>query len=509
MCSVIEKRYLSVLFGLVLFSFLLKLIIILNVNSINNDGVLYIGSAIKIAEGDFAGAIKLFPMPLYSFLICGFNYIFHNWLFSAQFINVVSLSLTNIPLYLLSRRLFDEKVAFWTVLLFSLSPNLNKYASIVIRDPLFILFFSLAILLGLKAVTDHRLKDYVLCGVMTIIAFFFRIEAVLLPVVLFVYLLILYVKQPDERPRILKGSLVFFAPPVIGFVALGVFAFTSMESFGRLDFVAGYVNRLLSLGFLDNHHMLYEYLKNIEANWDGYLGKQNLFEITRHYIPVIYLIGAIEAMVKGFSPLYLLLACIGLYTSPRFNRAHYLLALTGVTFFMMAYYRLFEANFIVGRLFLVSRLMIFPWVGLGLQFLLSIRIERAIVRRISLALLVLLFIGVPVGETIGDVWKQDNLSRTAGEWFAQQEELQKLNILSTDSQVMFFAGRLFVEDYVYFSTSVWSLDLISEKIDQNGSEVIVLRVSKKQVDYPDIQGFTVFKEFPGDPNRILFYKKSQ
>jgi hypothetical protein len=74
---------------------------------------------------------------------------------------------------------------------------------------------------------------------------------------------------------------------------------------------------------------------------------------------------------------------------------------------------------------------------------------------------------------------------------------------------MFFAGKLFVEDYVYFSTSVWSLDLISEKIDQNDSEVIVLRVSRKQVDNPDIQGFTVIQEFPGDPNKILFYKKSQ
>ncbi len=506
MFSDVEKKHMLTLLGLVVSSLLLKLLYILSANSLNNDGVLYIQSAVKIAEGDLIGAVQIYPMPLYPFLICVFNYMFNDWIFSGQFINVLALALANIPLYFLARKLFDDRVALWTVVLFTLSPKLTNYASNVIRDPLFLLFFTWALLMGVKAVQCHRIKDYLWCGALTMVAFFCRIEAVLLPVVLFVYLVLLFIMIPEERKKIFKGGLAFYALPLVGVALLGALAFTSFESLGRIDFVLNYVKNFLSLGFLNNYHILYDFLKNLENNWDGYLGAQNLFELTRHHMPLIYLIGAIENFVEAMFPAYFILLCVGFYQSPKFGREHYFVFLTGLVFFLMAYFRLLEANFIVGRLFLVSTLAAFPWVAYGLNHLFNIDYRSKNMRRVSCVFLLVFAIGIPVGKTLANISKHDELKKNTGDWLAQQEDFNDLRIVTNDPTIMLYSGRIFADEYKMVKTNYFGIEVVGKVILEVEPDVVVITISEKS-DAPNYSDYSIVKRFDGRKKSVFVYRK--
>ena len=64
---------------------------------------------------------------------------------AGRLISLVSMALTTIPVYLLAKHLFDSHTAFWSGLTFILLPEVILQSNSVLRDPGYILFFTVGV----------------------------------------------------------------------------------------------------------------------------------------------------------------------------------------------------------------------------------------------------------------------------------------------------------------------------------------------------------------------------
>ena len=67
------------------------------------------------------------------------------------------MTLTVIPLYLLSKNLFNRRAAFWGCIAFILLPETLLHSNSVMRDPPFFLFAMCAVYFAQKALQSKRL----------------------------------------------------------------------------------------------------------------------------------------------------------------------------------------------------------------------------------------------------------------------------------------------------------------------------------------------------------------
>ena len=100
-------------------SLVIKTIFALFTKVINPDGVLYITAAQQFASGDFGAGLAIYPMPAYSLLILFVHFFIRDWIIAALVLNIVMSVFVLIPLYLLTKNLFDQRVAFWACVAFA------------------------------------------------------------------------------------------------------------------------------------------------------------------------------------------------------------------------------------------------------------------------------------------------------------------------------------------------------------------------------------------------------
>ncbi len=104
---------------------------------LNFDGEIYIAAARKYAEGMYREGLAIYPMPLYPYLIALVHRIIPNWILAGRLISYFSMTLTVIPLYLLSKDLFDRRAAFWAFIAFTPLPETLLHSNEVMCDPPF------------------------------------------------------------------------------------------------------------------------------------------------------------------------------------------------------------------------------------------------------------------------------------------------------------------------------------------------------------------------------------
>jgi len=142
-------------------SAILKVSIALFTQVINHDGVLYIAAAQELSAGHLKAALHSHRMLFYPSLIALTHYLIPNWIAAARLVSVASSVLTLIPLYLLSKDLFDRKVALWCSAAFALSPLPNHLSVEVVRDPSYLFFFACTIYF-MRHVTKSKKPIYFL-----------------------------------------------------------------------------------------------------------------------------------------------------------------------------------------------------------------------------------------------------------------------------------------------------------------------------------------------------------
>lgn len=134
--SVIERILTSTkakLTFLVSITLLTRLYAFLQTQVITYDGMLYVESAKLFSEGKYEEIPFLFN--LYSFLLFLVHKLLGDWELSGQVVSVTLSILTVIPIFLLGRSLYNEKIGWLSSIFFIFLPDSLRYSSEVLRDP--------------------------------------------------------------------------------------------------------------------------------------------------------------------------------------------------------------------------------------------------------------------------------------------------------------------------------------------------------------------------------------
>ncbi len=492
---------------------------------INADGVRYIDAAQQFAQGNFLEGLRIDWMPFYSLLIAGFHFLVRDWVLAGQLISLLSLTFAMIPLYLLTKDLFDVNVAFWTGLAFALSPMLNDHSIGLLRDPIFIFFVFWSVYFCLCALRTYKSRFFALAALSSTFALCCRLEAILLWGVFLSVLAVLAIRNRAERRFLSKGLFVMAGLPLIfGGVGVGTLLAVGPDlvSLGRpgehmsqvekavFGNSLAYYKRKVSKGILKNYRSRYKILKDFARTSPDLDKTGGVLETTRHYLPVIYLIGLSEAFGRNLFPLFLLPLIVGFGKSITWHRGHWLLLILAGVYFLIAYYFLFTHDFISKRYVLVPPLLLLPWVGKGLERFWA-RIPGCRWPRIAMVLFLLVFCAAPTYKSAEAFIKEGKgaVIREAGQWLAIQPYLQDAVIACSEPRIRFYSSPelnyLKSMEKFHVSRDFRRMERIA--FEKKADLLIIEMSNKKRHLIPEFKHFSLLKEFAGTKNDVLIYSR--
>jgi 4-amino-4-deoxy-L-arabinose transferase-like glycosyltransferase len=485
--------------GLVFFlclSLLIKVILALFTKVINPDGVLYITAAQQFAAGDFRAGLAIYPMPAYSLLILLVHFLIRDWVIAALFLNIVLSVSILIPLYLLTKEMFDQRAAFWASVAFALSPLPNHWSVEVIRDPAFMFLFAWAAYFGFRAIQRGKLTLFFLAGLFAMLSAAFRIEGLIFFPCSILFLIGLILGSARDRIERIKGIGILIGLPLVIGGALFLILGSSWASYGRFSELIQKAQSLFSLRFLDHYKLIQQQLKTLEPG--SYAN--NFAEIARHYLQTIYLIGLLEVFIKVLFPAYLIPLVLGFKYSELRSRG-FILFLAGC-YLIFVYLYLISMNTVKERFVFVPTALLFPWIGVGMDRLCDI-LKGSRKPFILGAILLLLFVFAPIYRSVGVLWKQDDAVKVAGKWLAEVPEFRGKKIIATDVRIPFYADRK--AGYIRYGDSL-SHHGIEEVALSNDIDLIVIKKSIKRKDsMPTFKHYRRVKDIVGSKNIVAIY----
>ena len=222
-------------------------------------------------------------------------------------------------------------------------------------------------------------------------------------------------------------------------------------------------------------------------------------------MPVIYLLGLFECLIKVIFPLFVIPLCFGFRHS--LSRKRLLVLILTVAYIIMVYYTLLENDFIQSRFLFAPAFLLFPWIGLGLE-----RIFAFIMRSLRPGLLTILFLIIffvlPGYESVHHVWKQDNIIAKCGKWLDNMEGFHKAGIITNDPRIPFYAGR--GNDFLNYPNLNQDYTAMQKAALENRMDLLVIRTSvKRKKLIPQLEIYKKFKEFTGKKDVVIIYRSPE
>ena len=487
------------LFVALCLSVAIKFLLLMPEKMINSDGIIYVDAARHFAMGDFKAGLAVYPMPVYSLMITFVHFIIPDWIMAARIISTFSMTLAMIPLYFLTRDLFDAKAAFWACIAFALSPLPNDWAGDVLRGPVFLLFFSIAVYFSYSAIRREKIIFFFLSVFFSWFFVLLRIEGIIFIPFFIIFLTCLLLFEPWHRIDYIKGGAVWILLPATVF---GVLYLTMGQfNFNRIDQVLHEIQKLFRLEFLKSYNTIYDQLKNLEQASPYPGGRQNFAEISRHFMPLIYLIGLLESFATVLFPFFVIPLFAGLKS--RLSRGRVFILALVVTYLLMLYYSLIVKDFTQNRMLLAPAFLLYPWIGSGLVKLFdktrTLSISNLFWPKLFVPVFIFLFAVTPVLKIMDHLDKEDITAKKAGEWLAENIEFSKLKIITNDSRIKFYAGKDI--DCFQFHTPKNNYLRMANYAFKRNYECMIIRLSaKKKKMLPEFKKYEKIKEFSGKKN---------
>ena len=487
------------------------LLIALSGEAINNDGLQYISAAQQFASGHFKEGLSLYPMPLYPFMITTVHFLISDWVLVARLISLTFLVLSIFPLYLISKELFNRRIAFWGCLAFALAPFPNSLVSYVIRGPSFIFFFAWAVYFAIKAIRFKKTGFFVLTAVFSWVSILLRLEGIIFIPTFFFFLLYFAVSKKKERGFFLKGICIWICFPV--FIGGVLFLTTGAGglSFNRADQIIQVMQDTINLKFLDNYRLIYHHLEQIENSPPFSGARYSFAETARHYMPVVYLLGFVAALVKALFPLFVIPLFLGFKHS--LTRSHILVLFIVVSFLIIFYYSLIIRDFISSRFLFLPAFLLFPWIGAGMERI-FIFVKRSSKQKILAVLFFIIFIVVPAGKVANSCIKHDNTISIAGKWLGKEMKFKNARIITNEIRIPFYAGRELYpsrkKDLIKYDNSHNDYVDMERFAISNQADLIIIKFSKKEKNLiPEFENFLKIKKFSGKKRIAVIYSSKK
>jgi 4-amino-4-deoxy-L-arabinose transferase-like glycosyltransferase len=476
---------------------------------LNFDGEVYISAARKFAAGMYREGLTIYPMPFYPYLISLLHRIIPNWILAGRLISYFSITLTVIPLYLLSKDLFNRRAAFWGSIAFTLLPETLLHSNSVMRDPPFFLFAMCAVYFAQKALESKRIIHLFGSAMFAWVSTLFRIEGLIIFPVYFCLLLALAISKRDQyrdysRMMVAWGSL---------FVCLIVAVYFGVESRGdninRFDDWAVFFRGFRAAGFLDNYHWVSAKLQQMQdATWYSDIG-QHFAGTARQLIALIYLLGMLQMFSKVILAVNIIPLLWGFYRA-RYTERHVFVLLVTCCLLVLTYGYLIWKDLLITRYLFMPAVFLCPWVGFGIDRVLLFAQGFSHKEFITACILLLIFT-VPALKFNHYFTSKDDLKSRAGSWIAKHAGFRSSKIIFSDPGVKFHAGveMAFSGDenkILHQSPNDKNFSEIAHVALENKADVIVIysRADRRK-DIVDFEGYKEIKEFYDKSKLIKIY----
>ena len=483
-------------------SLAIKLVGTFMIEIINADAVRYINSAHELFNGNFAVAFAHEKMLGFSTLLGLTHLLISDWFWAGKVLSAASLLLATIPLYFITHRLFGERAAFCAALCFSVLPFVNERAAEVIKDPVFLLFFLIALWLLLDGMIDQSPLRMALAGCVSLVALSFRIEAVVLLGLVSTLLLLFVLVDASQRQMRFRLFLAYVtAPGLVLVIAVALLASgaISPELLAQIQEKFGYY---FSLDLLENSRAIYAHLKQVERNFSGGQWSNDFFEFARHHLLLVYLFGMVEIFLRALFPLLLIPLCFGVVLKGRWS--YPLILFLGVLFgyLLMDYLFLVKNNFLAQRYMLAPVVMSLVLVGYGMSRML-LKAESGGKPKYVVTIVLMLCFLAPAAKSIYMVGGDEKVAiKNAGLWLGGQPALDKLHVATNEERVAYYAG-LMRESYQMLPPSV-----LLETCQ--GCDLVVLALSRRRNEpAPTPEHFTLVESFEDRMKTILIYERNR
>ena len=405
---------------------------------LNFDGEIYIAAARKYAAGMYKEGLAIYPMPLYPYLIALVHRIIPNWILAGRLISYFCMTLTVVPLYLLSKDLFDRRAAFWASIAFTLLPDTLLHSNEVMRDPPFFLFAICAVYFAQKAFQSKRLIHLLCSALFVWISTLFRIEGLIIFPVYFCFLVALAIAKSEQRKDYSRMLLAWGGL----FACLVAAVYIGMESRGndinRYNDWAVFFHEFRDSGALKNYHRVSAQLQQMQdASLNSDIG-QHFAGSARQLMALIYLLGMLHLFSKVILAVNIIPLLWGLYRA-RYTERHVFVLFVTSCIFVLTYGFFIWHDLLLTRYLFMPALLLCPWIGFGLDRILVFTQGWSHKEFITACVLLLVFV-VPVLKFNHYFTTKDDLKSRAGSWIAKQAGLRNLKIIFSDPGVKFHTG---------------------------------------------------------------------
>ena len=493
-----------VLFAIVVVSIVIKVLFVYAEPVVNDDGVLYIAAAKKIAAWDFHAALEMYSMPLYPLLIALIHSIVNDWEMAARLISLMAMVFSIFPLYLITKELINKRAALWSCLVFALVPLPNEWAVDVIRDPAFLFCFAWAIYLCIRVITRKKVIYCYPAAVFAWAAFLFRIEGIVLFPTVFLAFLVFLIRDRMDRRFWSSAILSWILPSILaGGILVGTALLNETFSLNRLNEVGLELKNIVKLDFLENYHSLYAGLKKLEGTPPFSYGNQNIISITRHYMAVIYMFGILEYMIRVLFPVFLIPLILGL--TYRWEKQHWFVMVVVFFYLFIFYYALIKRDFIEIRFVFMPVFLLYLWVGYGLDRI-WIKARNSSYSKFWVFLFFVSFIILPIYKTGNSIFSQDSVLREAGKWLAESPDFARARLATTDSRISFYAENMDNSLYISNREIKDKYPIIEKMALQDKSLLIAEKVRKGREPFKGFKHYRILKTFHGKINSVHFYR---
>ena len=330
-----------------------------NAQIITNDGVLYIKIAKGISSGNLQGVTDYGFFNLYSFLIALFQTVLRDWEFSGKMVSVVFGTLTIIPLFFLTRELFNQNIAIVSVLFYAIHPRFVEYSSDVLRDPVF-WFFSIASLwLACEGISRKKYFVFVFASLSTGLAMFTRSEGILSFIVVILWIVWASIKESKQRKRAFAYMAIYvFSLPLL----MAPFLFVLKENTNKWELGHPIEKIVQYIRSNDNKE-----IQPIESDKSSE-GKKGIVELSRiHWFGASFL-DVLYKFFKSFNVALFFLFLCGVYSrrSIPYSQSDAMLLIWISVVLLGLFCYLTKVDYLGTR---HGLLMVFPalaWAGVGL-----------------------------------------------------------------------------------------------------------------------------------------------
>lgn len=357
---------------IIILGFGIRILSLIRAEVIAADGVTYVEQARQLASGNFDRLKDILYFNLYPVFILAFQKVFSDWETSGRFVSVLFGTLSILPLYLLTRRLINDRFGLVTSFLYAISPRVVEYSSDVLREPLFWFFFFSGLYLAVTAFTEKKFLLLLLASLFQILALLTRLEGILAPFILVSWIIYRRMKGRVEK-RYFRHFLALYLLSLATFCIFFLFLMKSITTEWQL----GQLGERLK--HLNLRHLLSQapIEKDLSSAQKSVGPNSPFLDLAIKHRYVVYLSELTYKSLKSMGPVFFILFLFGVLKNRNplsegrdFFIIWILLSASG------SYLHLLSSNYFSTRHGLIISIPLFLWVSKGLFELASILAEK-------------------------------------------------------------------------------------------------------------------------------------